>query len=121
MLPGPDVLMQGTSLTREHGGSLWLEYRFWESDRLGRDLASTAYWLCDLGKNVFNDRLNHRELLPGVNDIVCGKCLAQCWAHSEHSTSVQEGRGPCLVPVAQSFFISAESTYCGWHLFVSDH
>lgn len=32
-------------------------YEFLELARLGRDLASTAYWLCDLGKNVFNNRL----------------------------------------------------------------
>lgn len=42
-----------------HNGTWWLwwqEYRFLESDRL-RDLALTAYWLCDLRQKVFNDRL----------------------------------------------------------------
>lgn len=35
------------------GGTMWLWWQdcgLLDSVRLGRDLASTAYWLCDLGK-----------------------------------------------------------------------
>lgn len=39
-------------------GSTWWplgpEHWFWESGRLGRDLASVAYWLCDFEQKVFN-------------------------------------------------------------------